>query len=133
VGFISDEKADAVFEFSADERKHAVLESIAGFLGAEALEPEVYYESDWGSEEWTRGAYASSYDLGGLHRYGKDQHAPSAPSTGPPPTSPPKATSTWTAPSGWASARRPASAKQRESPFRPEAGGVSRGLRRGGF
>ena len=75
VGFISDEKADAVFELSAEDRKKAVLESIAGFLGDKALTPEVYYESDWGSEEWTRGAYASSYDLGGLHRYGKDQHA----------------------------------------------------------
>jgi putrescine oxidase len=79
VGFISDEKADAVFELGADERKRAVLESIAGFLGEKALEPEVYYESDWGSEEWTRGAYASSYDLGGLHRYGKDQHTPVGP------------------------------------------------------
>lgn len=75
VGFVSDEKADAVFELGAAERRRAVLESIAGFLGDRALEPEVYYESDWGSEEWTRGAYASSYDLGGLHRYGKDQHA----------------------------------------------------------
>ena len=79
VGFISDEKADAVFELSAEDRKRAVLESIAGFLGDSALEPEVYYESDWGAEEWTRGAYASSYDLGGLHRYGKDQHAPVGP------------------------------------------------------
>ncbi|MFH5879261.1 flavin monoamine oxidase family protein [Arthrobacter sp. NA-172] len=75
VGFISDEKADAVFELSAEDRKKAVLESIAGFLGEKALGAEVYYESDWGSEEWTRGAYAASYDLGGLHRYGKDQHA----------------------------------------------------------
>jgi putrescine oxidase len=79
VGFISDEKADAVFELSAEDRKRVVLESIAGFLGEKALEPEVYYESDWGAEEWTRGAYASSYDLGGLHRYGKDQHAPVGP------------------------------------------------------
>ena len=79
VGFISDEKADAVFELSAEDRRRAVLESIAGFLGEKALEPEVYYESDWGSEEWTRGAYASSYDLGGLHRYGKDQHTPVGP------------------------------------------------------
>ncbi|KRE68589.1 Putrescine oxidase [Arthrobacter sp. Soil736] len=79
VGFISDEKADAVFELSAEDRKRAVLESIAGFLGEKALQPEVYYESDWGSEQWTRGAYASSYDLGGLHRYGKDQHAPVGP------------------------------------------------------
>ena len=75
VGFVSDEKADAVFELSAEDRRQAILESIAGFLGEKALTPEVYYESDWGSEEWTRGAYASSYDLGGLHRYGKDQHA----------------------------------------------------------
>jgi len=79
VGFVSDEKADAVFELSAEERRKAILDSIAGYLGAEALAPEVYYESDWGSEEWTRGAYASSYDLGGLHRYGKDQHAPVGP------------------------------------------------------
>ena len=79
VGFVSDEKADAMFELSAAERRRAILESIAGFLGEKALEPEVYYESDWGSEEWTRGAYAASYDLGGLHRYGKDQHAPVGP------------------------------------------------------
>lgn len=79
VGFVSDEKADAVFELDAEDRRRAILESIAGFLGPQALTPEVYYESDWGSEEWTRGAYASSYDLGGLHRYGKDQHAPVGP------------------------------------------------------
>jgi len=79
VGFVSDEKADAMFELSADERRQAILESISGYLGKEALTPEVYYESDWGSEEWTRGAYAASYDLGGLHRYGPDQLAPVGP------------------------------------------------------
>ncbi|MFE4226474.1 flavin monoamine oxidase family protein [Arthrobacter sp. NPDC056886] len=79
VGFVSDEKADAMFELSAEERRRAILESIASFLGEKALDPEVYYESDWGSEEWTRGAYAASYDLGGLHRYGKDQLKPVGP------------------------------------------------------
>ena len=79
VGFVSDEKADAMFELSAEDRRRAILESIASFLGEKALEPEVYYESDWGSEEWTRGAYAASYDLGGLHRYGKDQLTPVGP------------------------------------------------------
>ena len=39
----------------------------------------VYYESDFGSEEWTRGAYAASYDLGGLHRYGAIQSEPVGP------------------------------------------------------
>ncbi|SDL05458.1 NAD(P)/FAD-dependent oxidoreductase [Arthrobacter sp. ok362] len=79
VGFVSDEKADAMFELSTEDRRRAILESIASFLGPKALEPEVYYESDWGSEEWTRGAYAASYDLGGLHRYGKDQLKPVGP------------------------------------------------------
>jgi putrescine oxidase len=79
VGFVSDEKADAMFKLSAEDRRRAILSSIAAFLGEEALSPEVYYESDWGSEEWTRGAYAASYDLGGLHRYGPDQLEPVGP------------------------------------------------------
>ncbi|MHA7277245.1 flavin monoamine oxidase family protein [Arthrobacter sp. Hz1] len=79
VGFVSDEKADAMFALDPVARKQAILESIAGFLGTQGLTPEVYYESDWGSEEWTRGAYATSYDLGGLHRYGPDQLTPVGP------------------------------------------------------
>jgi putrescine oxidase len=79
VGFVSDEKADAMFELEPAERRQRILESIAEFLGAEALTPEVYYESDWASEEWTRGAYAASYDLGGLHRYGRHQLTPVGP------------------------------------------------------
>jgi len=79
VGFVSDEKADAMFELSAEDRRRTILESIASFLGEKALDPEVYFESNWGSEEWTRGAYAASYDLGGLHRYGKDQLKPVGP------------------------------------------------------
>ncbi|MHA7287149.1 flavin monoamine oxidase family protein [Arthrobacter sp. MDT3-44] len=79
VGFVSDEKADAMFELAPHERRERILASIAGFLGPQALEPEVYYESDWASEEWTRGAYASSYDLGSLHRYGRDQRTPVGP------------------------------------------------------
>ena len=74
VGFVSDEKADEVFRLSAQERKERILRSLANYLGDEALEPVVYYESDFGSEEWTRGAYAASYDLGGLHRWGPYQH-----------------------------------------------------------
>ncbi len=79
VGFVSDVKADHLFTLSEEDRRAAVLESLAGFLGEEALHPVVYYESDWGSEEWTRGAYAASFDLGGLSRYGADQAAPVGP------------------------------------------------------
>jgi len=72
VGFVSDATADNLFELSAEERKERILESLSHYYGEEAKSPVVYYESDWGSEEWTRGAYAASFDMGGLHRYGPD-------------------------------------------------------------
>ncbi|WP_314507647.1 NAD(P)/FAD-dependent oxidoreductase [uncultured Microbacterium sp.] len=72
VGFVSDQRADDVFRLSAEERREAILESLSHYYGPEAKNPVVYYESDWGSEEWTRGAYAASFDMGGLHRYGAD-------------------------------------------------------------
>ncbi len=79
VGFVSDEKADYAFTLSPEQRRKEITASLAEFLGDAAAEPVVYYESDWGSEEWTRGAYAASYDLGGLHRYGPDQLTPVGP------------------------------------------------------
>ncbi|MDJ1114805.1 flavin monoamine oxidase family protein [Microbacterium dauci] len=79
VGFVSDQQADDVFTLSAEERKTRILESLSHYYGPEALDPVVYYESDWGSEEWTRGAYAASFDLGGLHRYGADLRSPVGP------------------------------------------------------
>jgi putrescine oxidase len=79
VGFVSDQRADDVFRLSADERKERILESLSHYYGPEAKNPVVYYESDWGSEEWTRGAYAASFDMGGLHRYGADLRTPVGP------------------------------------------------------
>ncbi|MGO4383715.1 flavin monoamine oxidase family protein [Specibacter sp. RAF43] len=79
VGFVSDEKADYAFSLSPEQRKKEITTALAEFLGDGAAEPAVYYESDWGAEEWTRGAYAASYDLGGLHRYGPDQLTPVGP------------------------------------------------------
>jgi putrescine oxidase len=79
VGFVSDEKADALFRLSAHERRAAILASLAAYYGPQALEPVVYYESDWAAEEWTQGAYAASFDLGGLTRYGAMQLEPVGP------------------------------------------------------
>ncbi len=79
VGFVSDRNADDLFRVSADERKARILESLAHYFGPEAKNPVVYYESDWGAEEWTRGAYAASFDLGGLARYGADLRTPVGP------------------------------------------------------
>jgi putrescine oxidase len=79
VGFVSDRHADDVFRVSAAERKERILESLSHYYGPEAKNPVVYYESDWGAEEWTRGAYAASFDLGGLARYGADLRTPVGP------------------------------------------------------
>jgi putrescine oxidase len=79
VAFVSDRHADDVFRLSAEERKERILESLSHYYGPEAKNPVVYYESDWGSEEWTRGAYAASFDLGGLERYGADLRTPVGP------------------------------------------------------
>lgn len=79
VGFVSDRTADDLFRLSAEERKERILESLSHYYGPAAKDPVVYYESDWGTEEWTRGAYAASFDLGGLHRYGADLREPVGP------------------------------------------------------
>lgn len=79
VGFVSDRLADDVFRVDAAERKERILESLSHYFGPEAKNPVVYYESDWGAEEWTRGAYAASFDLGGLARYGADLRTPVGP------------------------------------------------------
>jgi putrescine oxidase len=79
VGFVSDRNADDLFRLSAEERKERILESLSHYYGPEAKNPLVYFESDWGAEEWTRGAYAASFDLGGLARYGADLRTPVGP------------------------------------------------------
>jgi putrescine oxidase len=79
VGFVSDEKADRVLALAPEERKRDILTSFAHYYGPQALEPVVYYESDWAGEEWTQGAYAASFDLGGLTRYGALQLEPVGP------------------------------------------------------
>ncbi|RFA17143.1 putrescine oxidase [Subtercola boreus] len=79
VGFVSDEKADRMLALAPAERQRAILESLAAYYGPAALEPVVYYESDWAAEEWTQGAYAASFDLGGLTRYGALQLEPVGP------------------------------------------------------
>jgi len=79
VGFVPGEKADAMLALSEQERQRQILACFVTCLGERARNPLVYYESDWAAEEWTRGAYAASYDLGGLHRYGPDQREPVGP------------------------------------------------------
>ncbi|MGV0868963.1 flavin monoamine oxidase family protein [Corynebacterium kalidii] len=79
VGFVSDVYAEQMWALPEAERKEAILSAMADYLGPETMHPVAFYLSDMAAEEWTRGAYATSYDLGGLHRWGHLQNRPTGP------------------------------------------------------
>ncbi|MBS1898328.1 MAG: FAD-dependent oxidoreductase [Actinobacteria bacterium] len=79
VGFIAGARAEEAWALPEAERRQAVLDSFAAYFGDEARHPLAFFLSDWGSERYTRGAYASSYDLGGLSRWGHLQNRPVGP------------------------------------------------------
>jgi putrescine oxidase len=70
VGFVSDERADGLLALEPEERRQRVLESLRGYYGDGALRPVGYYESPWMHDEWTAGAYATSFATGSLTRFG---------------------------------------------------------------
>ncbi|MGJ5589959.1 flavin monoamine oxidase family protein [Micrococcus lylae] len=79
VGFVSDVYAEQMWALPEAERKEAILSAMADYLGPKTMEPIAFYLSDMAAEEWTRGAYATSYDLGGLSRWGHLQNRPTGP------------------------------------------------------
>ena len=77
--FLAGEKAQAAERLDADERQRLVLEGFARFFGPRALDAIEVIERDWSQEEWTRGAYAATFGIGGLSRYGPDLTRPVGP------------------------------------------------------
>ncbi|MDI6100271.1 NAD(P)/FAD-dependent oxidoreductase [Actinoplanes sp. NEAU-A12] len=75
VGFVSDVKADRILALSPEARREQVLESLAGYYGEQARHPVHYYESPWVADEWTVGAFGTSFDIGSLTRYGRHLRA----------------------------------------------------------
>src|SRR5262249_61388611 len=55
-----------------ERRRARVPEGITKFVGPSALQATEYIETDWSAEEWTRGAYGSTFGVGGLTRFGPD-------------------------------------------------------------
>ena len=79
VAFVAGETADRMLALTPENRQSSILDSLASYFGDEARHPTVYFESDWVSEEWTGGAYAASFDLGGLARWGAELRSPVGP------------------------------------------------------
>ncbi|MGH3135239.1 MAG: flavin monoamine oxidase family protein [Gaiellaceae bacterium] len=77
--FLPGEQADLAARMSPDARRGAILEGLAAFFGPEALRATELIETDWAAEEWTRGAYASTFGIGGLTRFGPDLRRPVGP------------------------------------------------------
>jgi len=77
--FLSGEVAERAGRMSPDARRAAVLEGMAKYVGPRALRPTEYIETDWCAEEWTRGAYAATFAVGGLTRFGPDLRRPVGP------------------------------------------------------
>jgi putrescine oxidase len=70
--FLAGENAERAGRLSDADRRAAVLEGMAKYVGAGALEPVDFIETDWSAQEWTRGAYGTSFGPGGLTRFGED-------------------------------------------------------------
>jgi putrescine oxidase len=79
VGFVSDVRADEAGRLSAEQRRRQVLACFAAYFGEAALNPVTYVESDWHHQELTGGAYGTSFDLGGLTRWGAVLREPLGP------------------------------------------------------
>ena len=56
-----------------------MLEGIAKYVGPRALRPVDFIETDWSAQEWTQGAYGTSFGVGGLSRFGEDLRRPIGP------------------------------------------------------
>jgi len=77
--FLAGEVAEEAGRMSANARRDAVLEGMAKYVGPRALKATDYIETDWCAEEWTRGAYAATFGVGGLTRFGPDLRRPVGP------------------------------------------------------
>jgi putrescine oxidase len=77
--FLAGENAERAARLGAEERRAAILEGFAAYVGPDALEAAGFHELDWSAEEWTRGAYAATFGVGGLTRFGEDLRRPFGP------------------------------------------------------
>ena len=77
--FLPGEQAEFAGRLNPQARRELVLEGMAKLVGPAALQATDYIETDWSAEEWTRGAYASTFGIGGLTRFGADMRRPVGP------------------------------------------------------
>ncbi|MDQ6853455.1 MAG: flavin monoamine oxidase family protein [Actinomycetota bacterium] len=78
LAFLEGAAARRLNRVDADERRVAVIGSLASFFGPRARDPIEYVELDWSEEEWTRGCYGAHFPPGVWTQYGPALRAPTA-------------------------------------------------------
>jgi monoamine oxidase len=76
---VSFAEADFARDFrrlSPAERRQATLDCLVANFGPAAAAPLDYIETDWSSEEWTRGCFGANFGPGGWTRYGSALREP---------------------------------------------------------
>jgi monoamine oxidase len=76
LAFLEGEAARKLGRVHADERRLAVVESLAELFGPKARTPVDYVELDWSAEEWTRGCYGAHFPTGVWTQYGRALREP---------------------------------------------------------
>jgi putrescine oxidase len=72
VSFLAAERCEQAERMSREARRDAILDGLARLVGDRARSPVDVLEVDWSAEEWTRGAYSATFEIGGLSRFGAD-------------------------------------------------------------
>ena len=72
VTFLAAEKCELAERLSEADRRAAILDGLAGIFGDRARKATDIIEVNWSAEEWTRGAYSATFEVGGLSRFGAD-------------------------------------------------------------
>ena len=75
-GFVGGDEARRFMRQSASARRAAVLANFAKYFGAQASNPRSYFETNWTSEEWTRGCPVAIAGPGTLLAYGPELRRP---------------------------------------------------------
>lgn len=78
-GFVYSENARKVAPMAPEERKKLLLGEIAKRFGEKALTPEHYHESNWSTDQWTRGCFTGFLTPGATALLGTAMRAPVGP------------------------------------------------------
>lgn len=76
VTFLAAERCEQAERMDDAARRVAVLDGLAALFGDRAREAVDLLELDWSAEEWTRGAYSATFEIGGLSRFGAHLRRP---------------------------------------------------------